>query len=691
MWGRFAGIAAALALALSIAGPAGAKPAHAAAGPVAFVLWTGGIAGGTSEGVLLRANGTGQRLRKSPGGAVSVIAPFNPKGAKLAAIRAAAHDAMSGASFVDREIPGQRSVDGGYIVATFQAGGRGDAAIALNAPSPGLDKLVAAVNAALGSSRQLVTATAAALRARAAAIASTAPCASGDFSSAAYKDVSLKDATRSGLTALTSKGGFNADDVAIDAKWKRVPGPITERVNVEVTAPPGHPEFVQQFKATVEKQLSGYRLGAGSEAGTPVRFEVNVRPRGATPTPCFNQIVVNTDRNFRAGGENSDLGTDYGISDPGSIEVSSFDKAAWAHETLHLMGLPDKYQDVFQVGGRQYPLPENGLEGVALADALAKLGVKPNQGYLTARNKPGVSTNDIMGTNSDHGRIISKDLRRLAGSYFIRITGVQGTILSNKNGDDQNYLAENLNGPTRNELLVPPGGTAHADGIYGYCVDLTRHIPQQGEGLDVVGNVYEQSDPASQALAKVLNVIVSRPHDPNGSFLSGAVPGAQDAIWHITNSGEDFLGDDGRQLLLAAGVDPSETFAYQHVNDPGAATPGSAAYDPSSGAPLAPAPTLPQGADPRPPAPRLLALSFPHRVKRQTRLLVATLRVGGSDTQVLIALLRGHGRRVKLIKSLGTSNVEPGSNVLLVPLPRLRPGSYVLSVGSKRASFRITR
>src|SRR5262249_12624611 len=192
---------------------------------------------------------------------------------------------------------------------------------------------------------------------------------------------------------------------------------------------------------------------------------------------------------------------------------------------LHLMGLPDKYQDVFQVGGRQYPLPENGLEGQALADALAKFGVKPSQGYITARNKPGVSRNDIMGLNSDHGRIIGKDLRRLAGSYFIRITGVQGTILANKNGSDQSYLAENLNGPSRNELLVPPGGTAHAAGIYGYCVALTRHIPQQGEGLDVVGNVYEQTDPASQALAKVLNVIVSRPHDLNGSFLFGDVAG----------------------------------------------------------------------------------------------------------------------------------------------------------------------
>jgi hypothetical protein len=694
--GCLVGAVAGLVFASVLSAPAAAQPAQTAVGPVAFVLWTGGIAGGTSNGVLLTANGTGERLRASLGGVVSKVGPFNPKGGKLAAIRAAAHDAMAGPSFVNRNAPGQVPVDGAYIAATFDAGGHRDAAVALNAPSAGLDKLLAGVNDALNPSQRLVTASAAALRARTAALAATAPCAPGDFSSAAYKDVSLGDATRSGLTTLKSKGGLNADDVAIDAKWKRLPGSITARVNVEITAPPDQPELVELFKSTVEKQLSGYKLGAGSEARTPVRFEVNVRARGATPTPCFNQIVINNDENFRAGGTATELGTDFGVSNPGSIEVTSFDQGAWAHETLHLMGLPDKYHDVFQVGGREFPLPENGLEGQALADALAKVGVKPNQGFLTAKNRPGVARNDIMGVKPEHGRISAKDLRRMAGSYFIRITGVQGTILANENGADQNYLAEHLNGPTRNELLVPPGGTAHADGIYGYCLDLTRHIPQAGEGLDVVGNVFVQSDPASEALAKVLNVIIRRPHDPSSFFAT--VPGAQEAIWQVTDRRDPaLLSADTRQILVDAGVDPAQTFSYQHVTDPGASSPGSAAYDPTSGTALPPAATLPQPADRPPPAARLLGLRFPHRVKQHTRLLVARLDLGGSETQVTLVIQRAGGRRVKLVKSLGTNSVEPGRNFLLVALPRLRPGKYVLAaipVGAfegKRVTFRVTR
>ena len=189
-------------------------------------------------------------------------------------------------------------------------------------------------------------------------------------------------------------------------------------------------------------------------------------------------------------------------------------------------------------------------------------------------------------------------------------------------------------------------------------------------------------------------MIISRPHDPLGIF---PVAGAQDAIWGITNSADVFLTDHGRQLLTDAGVDPNQTFSYQHINDPGASSPGSAAYEPASSALLAPARTLPQPADRRPPGARLLALKFPHRVTRRDRLLVAQLRVANTGTQVSLDLLQRRGRRVKLIKNLGINDVEPGRNLILVALPRLRPGSYILTVttvgrtAGKRVTFRVTR
>jgi hypothetical protein len=57
---------------------------------------------------------------------------------------------------------------------------------------------------------------------------------------------------------------------------------------------------------------------------------------------------------------------------------------------------------------------------------------------------------------SRSGRIVPKDLRNLAGRYFIRVTGVGGTVLGNKSGTEQSLVADNLNGPRRNELLVRP-------------------------------------------------------------------------------------------------------------------------------------------------------------------------------------------------------------------------------------------
>ena len=156
MRGRLLGTATGLVLTLLLAAPAAGRTAHTAAGPVAFVLWTGGLARGTSEGVLVHADGTGQRLRSSPAGVVSSVGPFHPKGAKLAAIRAAAHAAMAGPSFVNQVTPGRVAVDGPYVAATFETGGHKDAAIAVGAPAAGLAGLVAAVNGALSPSQRLV-------------------------------------------------------------------------------------------------------------------------------------------------------------------------------------------------------------------------------------------------------------------------------------------------------------------------------------------------------------------------------------------------------------------------------------------------------------------------------------------------------------------------------------------------------
>src|ERR1700694_3286818 len=111
MRGCLAATVAGLVLASLLAAPAAGESAHPAAGRVAFVLWTGGVAGGTSEGVALHADGTGERLQASPGGGVADVGAFNPKGTKLAAIRAAASEAVTGPRFVDRMTPGPASVD----------------------------------------------------------------------------------------------------------------------------------------------------------------------------------------------------------------------------------------------------------------------------------------------------------------------------------------------------------------------------------------------------------------------------------------------------------------------------------------------------------------------------------------------------------------------------------------------------
>src|SRR5262249_51942616 len=135
---------------VTLAAAAAAAPASASSGP-SFVLWTGGLApGSTAYGVILNADGTGQQLATSDGTTVKATGVFAPKGKKLAAVRAAAHAALT-APTITKHNP---TTDGGYASVQVVDGSATHAAIEVNAKSPKIDALIAAVNAALPALRK---------------------------------------------------------------------------------------------------------------------------------------------------------------------------------------------------------------------------------------------------------------------------------------------------------------------------------------------------------------------------------------------------------------------------------------------------------------------------------------------------------------------------------------------------------
>jgi hypothetical protein len=136
-----------------------------------------------------------------------------------------------------------------------------------------------------------------------------------------------------------------------------------------------------------------------------------------------------------------------------------------------------------------------------------------------------------------------------------------GDILLSKDGASQNLVATQ---PL--DLCAPAGGTAHADGLWGSCMDLDKHIPAVGSGFDVLGPARRVDAPGMAELARVLD---ATRRVPNLSEIEVTA-----AIWAVTDGAVP--GGDARAVLDAAGVAPGLT-GTAHFSNPNAASPTTAA------------------------------------------------------------------------------------------------------------------
>ena len=159
----------------------------------------------------------------------------------------------------------------------------------------------------------------------------------------------------------------------------------------------------------------------------------------------------------------------------------------------------------------------------AEADLLAQLG-KP--GELVAGVPPGHENDILANTSNPNATLLQSDVDALIARAGVHLSAVPGDLVVNKDGSQQNL---GVGAPL--DLFAPRGGTAHADGLYAYCIDLSRHIPQRGKGYDVLGPASGLRAAQMTALQKVLEEIGRR------QVSSELVPdGAQGAMWAVTDS-----------------------------------------------------------------------------------------------------------------------------------------------------------
>lgn len=495
---------------------------------------------------------------------------------------------------------------------------------------------------------------------------STAPCPPGQGPTTISKRVSLAEAAKLGAVKLTAKGGYNKDAVAVDATWKPADVPVTVQIDIEVSSFPGGPTAAQ-----VEKSIEDNLPPREAIDGTKVRFDIVARERapGAPPSPCFHQTQLTPSSKFR--GEAGDGGSNP-LKTPQSGEwptgrPKNGDRQIWTHEALHLAGLEDQYSNFFRIGSKDYPIPDSvDIDDPAAVKKWAKSkGLDYDKGAAGTKPKPG-HENDIMGdVFGGEEKLIQADVNRFAliGRKKLTIESKPGDVLVNKDGGDQNLA---VGAPF--ELTVEPGRRGHADGLVAYCIDLRRHPPSEGDGFDVLGPAGAQPEPAMKYLQRVLEVAARL----QPAALT-STPGAQDAIWRIT---DDTPLDDGATIYAMAGV-PNETFNAPHFDNPNAGFPDTDAVSPTG--------ILPDPA----PVPHLSALrARPSKLPAgKPRTVTATVTVKGARDEVRFELQRRGGGEWRRLKRLGSKRLRIGKATVKLTIPAQRPGALrLMAIGDSSSA-----
>lgn len=641
-------------------------PAASAAQP-ALVVWAGPLVTGTPlHGVMLKASGNGTKLLVADNNRadadVTTTGSFSPPAEQLAAIRAAAKTAFA-APGVKTAGDGTLGSHGSYASATIEIGGATRTLVGLNTSSPALRALLVELNRALPASARLDDPETG--LAQLSSGPSTAPCPPGQSPTTISRRLPLSEAAKLGAVKLTAKGGFNGDAVAVDATWKPSKAPVTVQIDIEVSTYPGGPT-AKQVEAAIESRLPGRT----AIDGTKVKFDVVARERapGGSPSPCFHQVELLKDSKYR--GEAGD-GTTDPLTTPQTGQWPSGrkgkgDSQIWTHEALHLAGLEDQYSSFFRVGKKTIPIPDSvdASDKKELAEWAKSQKLDPNAGKLFTKAKKG-HEQDIMGDvfkGTEKLQQYAVDKLAAFGAHRLTIEGKPGDLLLNKDGGSQNLA---VGAPF--ELTVTPGKKAHADGLVAYCIDLSRHSPDEGQGFDVLGLAGDQPQQSMQYLQRVLDVAATL----QPAALS-ETPGAQDAVWRIT---DDSPTEDGLAILAMAGV-PDVQFSAPHFANPNAGSPETRAVSET-------------GVEPQPaPTPFLHDLDVrPGKVPagKATEVEVEVFLRAARD-EVRFELQRRKGGRWLRVDRLGARRLRPGSRNLDLRLPPQRPGSFRLIAIGKASS-----
>lgn len=495
----------------------------------------------------------------------------------------------------------------------------------------------------------------------------------------------LESAARAGAVQLTSKGiAASGDQVQITVTGKPVRAPIRVTVHVEFIPPSDvilDDAFLAAMKSRVEARLAA--AAPATTGGSPVSWRIDLRARTADAEPRFGYhqitLVTGDARSFVNGNAQPNVpsgaltGT-WELEPPAGQTITQI----WAHEVLHLVGYPDHYRDVYKVGNKRYPVPDNVDDDDPAALAAWRRGHTPPippGGKIVAQFKRGTGPCDILGsgTYKDCAKLLPDDINWLAGYAGLEVEAKAGDLILNKSSDSQNFGVA-----LDTFVFAGPGQTTTAEGLGVYCLDRERHTPSAGQTFDVLGPAAARGEPGMAEVARLLALAGQKQTGPDD-----VIQGMDNAIWAVTN-GVPPLSDETRALLAEAGVPEVPAVAYPELTSPNAASPSTGGVEPGGVEPPADAPpveaAVPDG---------LSATLYPGARLPAGKVQRGELEIAarGAERQVTVTLQRKAGKRWRARAGLRLT-VTTGNDAVFAPvrIPKLLRGSYRLKVGDGRTT-----
>jgi len=504
------------------------------------------------------------------------------------------------------------------------------------------------------------------------------------------RNLSMQEAAQDGVLLLGAKGGYEGDSVLLELAGRQVRGPITVTVHEEMSPEPAR---TQPEREAIRKQVE--KLDDQTEAelnkrhyktrrGEAINFVMDWKYRepNEPPTPNYDQItIVNsiTKPNHEYRSSTDELGvpnSPHSVS--GNFGTNDLNPVVLSHETLHLVGLDDRYVDSYRYKGREITLPESGMEPAALAKYLS--GLKPPipappAGEVSAKPTPGTTRCDIMGPGFESAcrRISKRDLKWIESQAGVSVESRPGEVLLNKDSSSQNLI---VGYPTH--VFARPGETTVAPGVSTYCIDHAK-LPPSGSDFDV--GAVASTLPGFEAVGKLAELNAAL--QPS---LTEPVPTIQNALWNLTDGTaltEEVATPEQiaqtRDLLAKVGVGENASgTGLSHLGDPNAGTAATGAVD-ANGEVLS---SEPSEAAAVPPSVRIAVAALEPKVLPAAHAVHSTLVVASSgEVSELELKLQSHtGHRWRSVKALASRKLISGTLTFRLSLGRLAPGKYRLLV-----------